>query len=113
VHTWYRKRARQVFAERLAAVYSKARLLGIPEPELRVRAMAARWGSATGTVITLNTKLVQAPIGCIDYVVCHELAHLAPEAGEAPHGAGFEGVLRRLAPDWQARREELNPFRGA
>ncbi len=69
VHAWYRKRARRIFSERLAACYPKVVHLGVPTPELRLRAMEARWGSTTGTVITLNTKLVQAP------QVMHRLRH--------------------------------------
>lgn len=112
VHDWYRKRAKRVFAERLAACMPKARILGIPEPELRARSMDARWGTTTGNVVTLNTKLVQAPVGCIDYVIYHELAHLSPDAADAPHGPAFQAVLRRLVPDWRERRAELNTFRG-
>jgi hypothetical protein len=107
VHDWYRKRAKTVFAARLDACYPKAQHLGIAKPELRVRAMEARWGSTKEGTVTLNTKLVQAPKSCIDYVIYHELAHIA-----APdHGAGFYELLTRLAPDWEAQREALNTFR--
>jgi len=109
VHAWYRKRARRIFNERLAACYPKVVHLGVPAPELRLRAMEARWGSTTGTVITLNTKLIQAPQACIDYVILHELAHLA-----APdHSSRFYELLSRLVPEWQKVREELNTFRTA
>jgi len=109
VHAWYRKRARWIFADRLATCYPKVEHLGVPYPELRLRAMEARWGSTTDTVITLNTKLVQAPQACIDYVILHELAHLA-----APdHSGRFYDLLRRLVPEWERLREELNTFRTA
>ena len=111
VHAWYRKRAEGVFRSRLGICYPKTQHLGVPMPELRVRAMDARWGSTTGFVVTLNTKLVQAPQACIDYVIYHELAHLAPATADQPHGPAFTTLLRRLVPDWEQRREELNTFR--
>ncbi len=105
VEAWYRARAQRIFAKRLEACYARARHLGIPYPTLAIRKMKARWGSCLGPDrILLNTRLVQAPLAYIDYVILHEMCHLA----EPNHGARFEALLTRLLPDWRERREKLN-----
>jgi len=105
VEAWYRARAQHIFAKRLEACYRRVQHLGIPYPALAVRKMQARWGSCPGPDrILLNTRLVQAPIACIDYVILHELCHLA----EPNHGVRFEVLLTRVLPDWRERREQLN-----
>jgi len=107
VGRWYRDRAREVFAERVAACYPRVQGLGVAPPVLTVRAMRTRWGSASAAGrITLNLKLVQVPASLIDYVVYHELCHLV-----APHhGRAFYDLLGKVLPDWRERRERLNRY---
>jgi len=107
VGRWYRDRAREVFAERVAACYPRVQGLGVAPPVLSVRAMRTRWGSASAAGrITLNLKLVQVPATLIDYVVYHELCHLV-----APHhGRAFYDLLGKVLPDWRERRERLNRY---
>lgn len=107
VEAWYRVQAQRVFAARLESCYVRVKHLGIARPELSVRRMKNRWGSCPGPGrITLNVRLVQAPLECIDYVLLHELCHLV----EANHGPRFEALLSRVLPDWRARQETLNTF---
>lgn len=95
-----RDRARQVFAERLAHY---APLLGVAPPPLRLSAARTRWGSCSRHGISLNWRLVFMPLPVVDYVVCHELAHLR----EMNHSPRFWSVVGQLCPDWPARRNEL------
>lgn len=47
------------------------------KPPLRVLTMQTQWGSCSPNGrITLNPHLVKAP-QCIDYVILHELCHIA------------------------------------
>lgn len=102
---WYRDRAKEIFPARLAACHAHAATHGIPYPELKIRLMKSRWGSCSSTgAITLNLRLVQAPLECIDYVLFHELAHLQVPA----HNRAFYALLEAMLPDWRARRQELN-----
>jgi predicted metal-dependent hydrolase len=96
-----RDKARTVFAERLAHF---APLLGVAAPPLRLSSARTRWGSCSHRGgIALNWRLILMPLAIVDYVVCHELAHLR----EMNHSPRFWSVVEQLCPDWQARRLEL------
>ncbi|MEO5375310.1 MAG: M48 family metallopeptidase [Alphaproteobacteria bacterium] len=105
VENWYRERAHAKFAERL-----EVNLLRFPEPDrfrpkgLIVRQFQQRWGamSPAGRLL-LNRRLIEAPIDSIDYVITHELCHMA----EPHHGPAFFELLNRILPDWQKRKERL------
>lgn len=96
-----REKARQLFAERLAHY---APQLGVPPPPLRLSSARTRWGSCSHRGgIALNWRLIFMPLPLIDYVVCHELAHLK----EMNHSPRFWSVVEQLCPDWRTRRLEL------
>jgi len=104
---WYHAHARRVFRERLDACFPKMEHAGVPYPELVVRAMRSRWGSCSPSGrITLNVKLIQVPTSYIDYVIFHELCHLA----EPYHSPRYYELLDRVLPDWRERRDGLNTF---
>lgn len=67
-----------------------------------VRNQRSRWGSCSrrGT-ISLNWRLIQAPIFVRDYIILHELAHLK----EMNHSNRFWREVARLCPDF-ARAEQ-------
>ena len=79
LEAWYRRQAQTVFAELLAAAGPRVHPLGIvPPAAIRIRRMKTRWGSCTTRGdITLNLRLIQADRGVIEYVLVHELCHLA------------------------------------
>ncbi len=96
-----REKARGIFSERLAHY---APQLGVAPPPLRISAARARWGSCSQHGgIALNWRLILMPLAVVDYVVCHELAHLR----EMNHSPRFWSVVEQLCPDWRARRLEL------
>ncbi|AEJ43591.1 M48 family metallopeptidase [Alicyclobacillus acidocaldarius] len=69
-----------------------------------VKAQRSRWGSCTSKGhIYLNWRLIQAPEAVVDYVVIHELAHLA----HMNHGPEFWKLVERFMPNWQAQRTWL------
>ena len=96
-----RDKARAIFAERLAL---HAPRLGVAVPPLRLSSAKTRWGSCSHHGgISLNWRLVFMPLAVIDYVVCHELAHLK----EMNHSPRFWSVVEQLCPDWRNLRLEL------
>jgi hypothetical protein len=54
-------------------------------------------------VVSLNWRLVQAPLAFLDYVVVHELCHLL----EPNHSPRFWAAVERVLPDYRARRAGL------
>lgn len=102
--TWYRERARVVFAQRLAAVAAPLRWVKTLPP-IRLRCMAVQWGSCSPAGrITLNPLLVKTPRECIDYVLLHELCHLLHHN----HSPRFYSTLDRQLPGWRRVKERLD-----
>lgn len=101
---WYRQRAEDVFARRVAATVEKARWLKT-EPGFRLLRMKTQWGSCSPKgELLLNPLLVKAPGHCVDYVISHELCHLK----EHNHSPRFYQLLGVMLPDWQKRKVELD-----
>jgi len=91
--------------ERLLTSWQAA--MGLHARRVTVRPMTSRWGScrpASGR-LTFNADLVHHEPAALEYVVVHELAHLA----ESGHGPGFQALMTRFLPDWRARRRALRP----
>lgn len=101
---WYKVRAREVFSRRLNAALGQASW--VPEcPPIRLLAMENQWGSCSPDGrLTLNTNLVKAPQKCIDYVILHELCHLA----EHNHSPRFYRLMSEVMPEWEEIKERLD-----
>lgn len=96
-----RDKAREVFAQRLALYAPR---LGVAPPPLRLSSARTRWGSCSHRGgISLNWRLLFMPMTVVDYVVCHELAHLR----EMNHSPRFWAVVEHLYPDWKIQRLNL------
>ena len=105
VEGWYRQQAHIKFPERIAICLDL-----FPNPDafrpqgLIVRQTRQRWGSMSPAGrLLLNRRLVQAPVDAIDYVITHELCHVA----EPHHGAAFFELLNKVMPDWERRKQRL------
>ncbi len=101
---WYKKRARDVFDRRLDEVISQT--LWVKEkPPIRLLSMQTQWGSCSPKGhLTLNPHLVKAPRDCIDYVLLHELCHIA----EHNHSEGFYRLMKQVMPHWEKVKERLD-----
>jgi len=101
---WYKVRAKDVFSRRLALMLEQALWVSNPPP-IRLLAMQYQWGSCSPNGrLTLNTNLVKAPRECIDYVILHELCHLA----EHNHSPKFYRLINQVMPNWQEVKEQLD-----
>ena len=101
---WYKARAKEVFHKRLDAVLEQA-IWVTERPPLRILTMKTQWGSCSPAGrITLNPLLVKAPRDCIDYVILHELCHIA----EHNHSERFYRLMGQVIPDWQEIKNQLD-----
>lgn len=93
--------ARFHFAERVE--YWSAEMALLPQ-KWALSSARGRWGSCTSAGgLRLNWRLMQAPREVIDYVVIHELAHLA----EMNHSPRFWAIVAAHCPDWKVHRSWL------
>lgn len=73
-----------------------------------VRDTRSRWGSCSSRGnLSFSWRLIFAPAPVIDYVVTHEVAHLA----EMNHGPRFWRLVESLMPDYAASRAWLDRHR--
>ncbi len=86
-------------------IYPLFEPMGVVFPQVKIRTMKTQWGSCrpqTG-VITLNRRLLEAPVEAIEYVILHEFAHFI----HPNHSKDFYGLVERFMPDWKARKKLL------
>ena len=104
IDKWYQHKAKAIFHERLAELLPKATwVTGIPS--FRVMAMKKQWGScSTKGNLMLNPHLVKAQKECIDYVILHELCHIA----EHNHSERFWRLLTQVMPNWKEVKAKLD-----
>lgn len=105
---WYKTRAKEVFARRLDAMLEQT--LWVSErPQLRLLTMQTQWGSCSPNGrLTLNPYLVKAPRECIDYVILHELCHIA----EHNHSERFYRLMGQVMPEWETIKTRLDGMAG-
>ena len=101
LRNWYIDRAK---AWLLPKVKSSAATLGVEFTSAKIVDNRFRWGSCTvKDNVTLNWRLIKAPMFVIDYVIMHELAHLL----EANHTPRFWNIVRTHAPRVEKARSWL------
>jgi predicted metal-dependent hydrolase len=90
--------ARAEFADRARRLAAR---IGRKLARVGVRDTKSRWGSCSGRGnLSFSWRLIFAPEPVIDYVVAHEVAHLA----EMNHGPRFWRLVESLSPDSAAPR---------
>lgn len=98
---WYRREARAYLHQRLVACAERALLA---PPRFFLSSAMSRWGSCNSRrEVRLAWRLVKAPPELIDYVVCHELAHLR----HMDHSQAFWLEVERQCPGYRELRERL------
>lgn len=98
---WLRGEARAAIERRIAA---RGPQVGVTPVAVAVRDQRTRWGSASRQGrLSFNWRLVLAPPAVLDYVVVHELAHLA----ELGHTTRFWRLVRDVLPEADRARRWL------
>jgi predicted metal-dependent hydrolase len=102
VITWMKKQALPHFAQR---AFLFARLHQLTPPHVMLSSANNRWGSCNSRrEIRFAWRLIKAPPALIDYVVCHELAHLR----HMNHSASFWAEVKRMCPEYETLKKELD-----
>lgn len=99
---WYRQQMQQ----HLPMLCEKwENRIGVHAQTYNIRRMETRWGSCHPIKknITLNLKLIQKPLICLEYVIVHELVHLL----EASHNKRFHALMTQFMPDWRQVKKRL------
>lgn len=101
VTQWYIGEARRHLTERVR-IWSA--LMGLECDHLTITLANRRWGSCNSHAnLSFTARLVMAPAEVIDYVVVHELAHVAHKN----HGAAFWELVAAQMPDYNLHRRWL------
>lgn len=105
---FWKEECLRLFSQVLTQQYLHVRPYGAQMPTLSVRRMKSRWGSCMPQQgkITLNTRLIGAPLECVEYVAAHELCHLL----QPDHSKQFYLWMDRIMPDWRQRKNRLNQW---
>jgi len=96
-----RERAKAVLPGRVSHFAAR---MGLAPTAVRVTGAKTRFGSCSGqNSLNFSLHLMRYPPEAVDYVVVHELAHIAHKN----HGRAFYALVEQILPDWRARRALL------
>lgn len=88
-------------------VQQLARFHRLEARRVTIRNQKSRWGSCSARkTISLNWRLIQAPMFVLDYVIVHELMHLK----EMNHSPRFWGLVAAAYPRYQEAEAWLKRF---
>jgi predicted metal-dependent hydrolase len=101
VRDWVKDSASRIITE---MAYDKARNLGVTIHKISLRDTGSHWGSCNARGrLSFSWRLAFAPPEVLEYVVCHEVAHLV----EMNHSKAFWNIVASICPHWQASRAWL------
>lgn len=105
MNSWLKEMQMGTFNQICREIYQIFKKYDVEYPVVKIRYMISRWGTCQPKrgVITLNSKLIEAPKNCIEYVVLHEFAHFI----HPDHSKKFYDFVAMLMPDWKERKKEL------
>jgi predicted metal-dependent hydrolase len=103
VNEWYRGLLKAEIARRLPRWENNT---GLHCDGWQTKYMTTRWGTCNTKKkkIWLNLQLAKKTPVCLEYVILHELLHLA----ERSHNARFVGLMDQYMPYWRDVKKELN-----
>lgn len=98
---WYKDKAKEKIKERIE--YYSSRFEVNPKRVI-IKDQQKRWGSCTkDNQLLFNWKCMMAPSTVLDYIVVHEMCHMA----YMNHSKEFWHLLKRILPDYENRKKWL------
>lgn len=106
--TFVREACERLFSDVLRRQFPLFGRDGVLWPQIRLRFMKSRWGSCQPSkgIITMNKRLLGAPVECTEYVMMHELCHFL----EPNHSPAFYRQMDERMPDWRRRKRRLEQW---
>ncbi len=97
----FKEPARRLVYDRLAFFNS---FYNFKFNRVAIRDQRRCWGScSSGANLNFNYRIIALPIELADYLIVHELCHLA----EMNHSFKFWQLVGQAMPDWRQRRRAL------
>ena len=98
---WLKEIALDYFSQR---AYEISKLYAIPSNSILLSNAKSRWGTCNSkTEVRINWRLIQADPYVIDYVICHEFAHLT----HMNHSRNFWNLVEKLCPNYKLAENYL------
>jgi predicted metal-dependent hydrolase len=92
---WYRRMAREEIGARLDRACAEA---GLSYTKITIRDQRTRWGSCSRSgAMSFNWRLMLAPEAVLDYVIWHEVCHLAV----MDHSTRFWSLVTQYCPGYR------------
>lgn len=99
--TWYRQHGQEWLPPRCTPWATR---MQVKPAAVVIRDLHNRWGSCTAKgEIQFHWQVMTLPPAVIDYIIVHELAHLAHRG----HDRAFWATVERAMPDYERRKEWL------
>lgn len=103
---WMKREAKAVLAKRVEFFAKK---MGVCYSSIKITGAKTRWGSCSAkNNLNFAWRLIMCPLEVIDYIVVHELSHVAHKN----HGPDFWASVQTVLPDYKKRRAWLKDNRG-
>lgn len=104
MNDWYSRHAKEKIQQFFTPLALQFKKYNVAPTELILRKMKLRWGSCSKNgKITLNSRLIEAPRWCIEYVIVHELCHLI----QFGHTKKFYELQTKEMHTWKKWKEKL------
>lgn len=101
---WYKEQTGRIIAERLPPLAAK---VGLKYNRVLIRSQSSRWASCSKRGnLNFNMLLAAAPLEVIDYVIIHELMHLAV----LNHSPRFWQLVKEADPAYKKHKEWLASY---
>ena len=101
---WLKSVAKKYITERIETL-SESLLL--PYSKLYIRSPKRKWGNCSSEKnISINWRIIKAPLFVIDYVIVHELCHTLI----MNHTVRFKTLLHSHFPDYKAAQDWLDKY---
>ncbi|MDE6471723.1 MAG: M48 family metallopeptidase [Clostridia bacterium] len=103
---WYKSQANKIFADRFSYLKFLHKDLFADNYQLKIKKAVSTWGTCAVNkgIVTLNFRLIYAPIELIDSVILHELCHFY----YIHHDKDFYGLLATLDPLYKEHSKALD-----